>query len=87
VIAGFKLQIQDSFVKFLKLMPFTIIFKCFELSCYKKVEEMLHLYLKEINLLDLIHKNLIMKALIEVIIKYFWQATAQKNEAIDEAIL
>jgi hypothetical protein len=52
-------------------MPCTIIVKCFELTCYKKAEEILHLYLKEINQLDSNLKKLTLKALLEVRIKYF----------------
>ena len=40
---------QDSFVELLKLLLPEIIVDYFELTSYKKGEELLHLYLKEIN--------------------------------------
>jgi hypothetical protein len=40
---------QDSFVDLLKLLLPEIIVEYLELTCYKKGEELLHLYLKEIN--------------------------------------
>ena len=40
---------QDSFVELLKLLLPEIIVDYFELTSYKKGEEILHLYLKEIN--------------------------------------
>ena len=39
---------QDSYSKLIKLLP-EIIAEYFELTLYKKEEEILHLYLKEIN--------------------------------------
>jgi hypothetical protein len=44
-----QIQMQDSFVDLLKLLLPEIIVEYFELTCYKKGEEILHLYLKEIN--------------------------------------
>ena len=44
-----QIQIQDSFVDLLKLLLPEIIVEYFELTSYKKGEEILHLYLKEIN--------------------------------------
>lgn len=40
---------QDSFVELLKLLLPEIIVEYFELTSYEKGEEVLHLYLKEIN--------------------------------------
>lgn len=40
---------QDSFIDLLKLLLPEIIVDYFELTSYKKEEEVLHLYLKEIN--------------------------------------
>jgi hypothetical protein len=40
---------QDSFSTLIKLFVHEIIVDYFELTSYKKVEEILHLYLKEIN--------------------------------------
>jgi hypothetical protein len=40
---------QDSFVELLKLLLPKIIFDYFELTSFKKGEEILYLYLKEIN--------------------------------------
>ena len=40
---------QDSFVELLKLLLPEIIVNYFELTSYKKTEEKLHLYLKEIS--------------------------------------
>lgn len=40
---------QDSFVDLLKLLLPEIIVEYFELTSYEKTEEVLHLYLKEIN--------------------------------------
>ncbi len=42
-------KMQDSFGELLKLLLPEIIVKYFELTSYKKGEEILHLYLKEIN--------------------------------------
>ena len=44
-----QIQMQDSLVDLLKLLLPEIIVEYFELTCYKKGEEILHLYLKEIN--------------------------------------
>ena len=43
------IEMQDSFVDLLKLLLPEIIVEYFELTSYKKGEEILHLYLKEIN--------------------------------------
>jgi hypothetical protein len=43
------IEMQDSFVDLLKLLLPEIIVEYLELTCYKKGEELLHLYLKEIN--------------------------------------
>ncbi|WP_369801758.1 hypothetical protein [Flavobacterium sp. LM4] len=40
---------QDSFVDLLKLLLPEIIVEYFELTSYEKGDEVLHLYLKEIN--------------------------------------
>ncbi|SDY02729.1 hypothetical protein SAMN05444338_1231, partial [Flavobacterium degerlachei] len=40
---------QDSFVDLLKLLLPEIIVDYFELTSYKKGDEILHLYLKEVN--------------------------------------
>ncbi|MFB3390302.1 transposase [Flavobacterium sp. LAR06] len=40
---------QDSFIDLLKLLLPEIIVDYFQLTSYKKEDEMLHLYLKEIN--------------------------------------
>ena len=40
---------QDSYVELLKLLLLEIIVDYFELIAYKKGEDILHLYLKEIN--------------------------------------
>jgi hypothetical protein len=40
---------QDSFTELLKLLLPEIIVDYFELTSYKKADEVLHLYLKEIN--------------------------------------
>lgn len=40
---------QDSFIDILKLLLPEIIVDYFELTSYKKKDETLHLYLKEIN--------------------------------------
>ncbi len=42
-------EMQDSFGELLKLLLPEIIVEYFELTSYKKGEEILHLYLKEIN--------------------------------------
>jgi hypothetical protein len=44
-----KIQMQDSYSEFIKLLLPEIIVEYFELTLYKKGEEILHLYLKEIN--------------------------------------
>ena len=44
-----QIQMQDSLVDLLKLLLPEIIVEYFELTCYKKGEELLHLCLKEIN--------------------------------------
>ncbi len=43
------IQMQDSFSELLKLLLPTIIVEYFELTSYEKREEILHLYLKEVN--------------------------------------
>jgi len=43
------IQMQDSFIDLLKLLLPEIIVDYFELTFYKKDEEVLHLYLREIN--------------------------------------
>ena len=40
---------QDSYSELIKLLLPEIIFEYFELISYKKGEEILHLYLKELN--------------------------------------
>jgi hypothetical protein len=40
---------QDSFVELLKLLLPEMIVDHFELTSYKKGDEILHLYLKEVN--------------------------------------
>jgi hypothetical protein len=40
---------QDSYSELIKLLLPEIIIEYFELTSYKKGEEMLHLYLKELN--------------------------------------
>lgn len=47
---------QDSFIELLKLLLPEIIIDYFELTSYKKGEEILHLYLKEINLIPKEHR-------------------------------
>ena len=42
-------EMQDSYVELLKLLLPEIIVDYFELTSYKKEEDMLHLYLKEIH--------------------------------------
>ena len=44
-----QIQMQDSYSELIKLLLPEIIVKYFELISYKKEEEILHLYLKEIN--------------------------------------
>jgi hypothetical protein len=44
-----KIQMQDSYSELIKLLLPEIIVEYFELTSYKKAEEILHLYLKEIN--------------------------------------
>jgi hypothetical protein len=44
-----KIQMQDSYNELIKLLLPEIIVEYFELTSYKKGEEILHLYLKEIN--------------------------------------
>ena len=48
---------QDSFVELLKLLLPEIIVEYFELTSYKKEEEILHLYLKEINSIPKEHRQ------------------------------
>ncbi|OCB74018.1 hypothetical protein LPBF_11185 [Flavobacterium crassostreae] len=48
---------QDSFVDLLKLLLPEIIVEYFELTSYKKEEEILHLYLKEINSIPKEHRQ------------------------------
>ena len=40
---------QDSYSELIKLLLPEIIVEYFELTCYKKGDEILHLYLKEVN--------------------------------------
>ena len=44
-----QIQKQDSYSEFIKLFSPKIIVEYFELTSFKKVEEILHLYLKEFN--------------------------------------
>ncbi len=52
-----QIQMQDSFVDLLKLLLPEIIVEYFELTSYKKEEEILHLYLKEINSIPKEHRQ------------------------------
>jgi hypothetical protein len=44
-----KIQMQDSYSELIQLLLPEIIVEYFELTSYKKADEILHLYLKEIN--------------------------------------
>jgi len=44
-----KIQMQDSYSELIKLLLPEIIVEYFEVTSYEKGEEILHLYLKEIN--------------------------------------
>jgi len=44
-----QIQMQDSYSELIKLLLPEIIVEYFELTSYKKTEEILHLYLKELN--------------------------------------
>lgn len=48
---------QDSFTEILKLLLPEIIVDYFELTTYKKEDETLHLYLKEINSIPKEHRE------------------------------
>ncbi|SNR84525.1 hypothetical protein SAMN04487979_12491, partial [Flavobacterium sp. ov086] len=48
---------QDSFIDLLKLLLPEIIVDYFELTSYKKEDETLHLYLKEINSIPKEHRE------------------------------
>ena len=48
---------QDSFSELIKLLLAKIIVEYFELTSYKKAEEILHLYLKEINSIPKEYRN------------------------------
>ena len=48
---------QDSFRELIKLLVSEIVVDYFELTSYKKAEEILHLYLKEINSVPKEYRN------------------------------
>ena len=50
-------EMQDSFSELIKLLLPEIIVEYFELTSYQKEEEILHLYLKEINSIPKEYRN------------------------------
>ncbi|MFV7237006.1 transposase [uncultured Flavobacterium sp.] len=51
------MQIQDSYSELIKLLLPEIIVEYFELTFYKKEQEVLHLYLKESNSIPREHRH------------------------------